>query len=224
MKRLLSKRITVLTALVVAAAILTGCASTSERAQKAAVGYLEEEKYEKAIEELTTVITKAHLDKAEEVALMINGYYLRGDCYAILGDEEKAQADYAKALEEDLRERDVTVPMTATRYLRRGLVYLERGDYASALDAFKAGLASGDHSCDKELLRNEICCYERLNEFDMASTEAEKYANAYPEDTEMVNEYKFLISRQTEAQNARDLLAEPVPEPETDEEDEEETY
>lgn len=204
MKKILNRGI-VLAAVLLMGALLTGCTSTAQRAQDAAVKYLEEEKYEKAIEEFTTVITKAQLDEPEEIALMINGYYLRGDCYAFLGEEELAQADYAKALEEDLRDRKVTVETTATRYLRRGLVYLQKEDYASALDAFKRGILKGDSNCEKELMRNAICCYERLGEFDAACDEAEKYAEAYPDDVEMVNEYKFLISRRIEAQNAREL-------------------
>jgi len=174
---------------------LSGCQSAAVKAETKAEEYLNNSEYDKAAEELTNVITKADPSKADEVLLLINAYYVRGDCYKALGENDKASSDYNLALEEDLKDRDFDVEVTATRYLRRGLVYVSREDYQSAESCFSAGLACSDVSCRRELLRNEIVCCEKLGTWDTAKQLLTQYTADYPDDSDMRKEQVFLETR-----------------------------
>jgi len=190
--------IRVLLAVLLAAAasfFLAGCQSAASKAETKAEEYIKNTEYEKAVGELTNVITKADTSKADEVLLLINAYYIRGDCYKALGDDGKAASDYDLALEEDLKDRGFDVEVTATRYLRRGLVYVSREDYQSAESCFSAGLACSDVSCRQELLRNEIVCCEKLGTWDTAKQLIAGYVTDYPDDSDMQKEYDFLKTR-----------------------------
>ena len=172
-----------------------GCTSKAEKAWESAQENIDAKEYETAIDELSTVIREADTSDAQETEHMILAYYLRGDCYKQLGEDEKSESDYEKAVEEDTKERDFTIEVTATRYLRRGLLAMKEEDYQGALDDFAAGLSCSEISCEKELRYNRIICYEKLGDMDAARGELEVYTQKYPDDTDMVKEYKFLMTR-----------------------------
>lgn len=183
--------------LISATLLLSGCGSAAAKAEEKAEAYIAAGDYSKAAEELTNVISKADTDSADDVELLINAYYIRGDCYKKLGNTDSAATDYRTALSEDLKDRGFAVEVTAVRYLRRGLVYVSSEDWQNALESFKGGLACQEVSCGKELLRNEIVCYEKLNDYDTARTLLSEYVSKYPEDSEMLTEYDFLQTRKS---------------------------
>jgi tetratricopeptide (TPR) repeat protein len=63
-------------------------------------------------------------------------HFLRGYTYLRLGDEDKAFADFNAAIEQD--------PKTAAYYLDRGILYVRRGDCASAVNDFDKAVGLGN--------------------------------------------------------------------------------
>lgn len=83
----------------------------------------------------------------------------------------------------------------AEGYLTVGRHYIDNGSYEDALSVIQAGIALGESGVLKDLLVEEIACYEKLGDFADAKAKAEEYLNSYPEDTAMAKEYEFLKSR-----------------------------
>ena len=186
---------TLLIMVMTATLLLTGCASKAAKAQTKADELLASGNYTEAVTQLNTIVSAADQTKADEVLLLINAYYTLGDCYKNLGQADKAGENYDKALEADTKDWDFTIEQTSTRCLRRGLVYVSKEDYASALSSFQAGLACQEVTYTKELTRNEIICYENLGNWENAKNALASYVAAYPEDEEMSKEYTFLQTR-----------------------------
>ena len=83
----------------------------------------------------------------------------------------------------------------AEGYLTAGRYYMNAEAYEEALTAVQAGIALGDSHVLKNLLEEEIVCYEKLSDFASARTKAEDYLDRYPGDAAMQKEYEFLKSR-----------------------------
>ena len=73
--------------------------------------------------------------------------------------------------------------------------YFEKEAYEDALKMLQSGIALGDSAVLKQLLQEEIACYEKLGDFASAREKAEDYLDRYPDDTIMQKEYNFLKSR-----------------------------
>ncbi len=83
----------------------------------------------------------------------------------------------------------------AEGYLSVGRHYFEDGSYKKALEIFQAGIALGESGVLKNLLQEEIACYEKQGDFVTAKELAEDYLDKYPEDAAVQKEYEFLKSR-----------------------------
>lgn len=186
------------TAAVFAAALamvfLTGCTSGAVKAYEKGIEKMEEGDYKSAADYFDKVISKADND-SEETPILIDACYLKGECLALSGDSEGAEKAYDKALEEDNKERSYDVDRTSSTWLRRGLVYRDRGEYAEATKAFRQGLKVKGCKADQELRANLICSLESEGKYEEALVELTTYVAKYPEDSDMNREYNFLKSR-----------------------------
>lgn len=83
----------------------------------------------------------------------------------------------------------------AEGYLIVGRHYFEEGSYKEALDVMQKGIALGESGVLKNLLQEEVACYEKLGDFVNAREKVQAYLESYPDDAVMQKEYEFLKSR-----------------------------
>lgn len=162
---------------------------------------------EKAGEDLTEAL------KENDSSLM------QGIVYYVAGESDKAKEFFEKAKEEGepdavfflaniyeqagdhnyamllLEEYIAGGSAGAEGYLSVGGYYFESGAYEDALSTIQAGIALGESGVLKDLLREEIACYEKLGDYASAREKAGEYVNSYPEDEAVKKEYEFLKSR-----------------------------
>jgi tetratricopeptide (TPR) repeat protein len=72
---------------------------------------------------------------------------------------------------------------------------MQNGDYADALATYQEALALDEVTNEQELLKNEIGALEYTGDFKTAYTNALKYIEDYPNDSEMLREITFLQTR-----------------------------
>ena len=159
-----------------------------------AVKYMQKGNYQKAENNLKFVVSHANNSK-KNTLLLIDSYYLLGECYDKLNEDKKADEAYQHAIEEDTKERSFGRIITGTDYLRRGLAYIRLKEYNLAVDAFELGLEIANISCEQELLYNQVAAYEYLNDWANAKLKMEEYIEKYPDDENALNEWKFLKTR-----------------------------
>jgi tetratricopeptide (TPR) repeat protein len=111
---------------------------------------------------------------------------LLGQTYEALTDFNYAASVYSNYLLEN---------PDAKMYNQLGLCKMHLTDYSGALESFQAGILLEDIQMKQTLSFNEIIAYEYLGEFTKAGVLMETYIASYPEDTEALREYQFLISR-----------------------------
>lgn len=169
--------------------------------------YVKAREAQKASEDLTKALKKN------------NSSLMEGIIYQAAGDLEKAKECFEKAKKEgeqdavlflaDLYEKagdsnyaEILIEesvsegkASAENYLNIAAHYIAKGAYEKALSAVQSGIALGESGVYKELLREEIICYEKLGDFANAKVKAEAYVSAYPKDEAMTKEYEFLKSR-----------------------------
>lgn len=162
---------------------------------------------EKAGEDLTNAL------KENDSSLM------KGIVYNVAGETEKAKEFFEKAKEEGdsdavfflaniyekagdhnyamilLEEYIAGGNAGAEGYLSVGRHYFENGAYEDALSMIQNGIALGESGVLKDLLQEEIVCYEKLGDFASAREKAGEYLNSYPDDEAMKKESEFLKSR-----------------------------
>ena len=73
--------------------------------------------------------------------------------------------------------------------------YMEQESYEDALQTLQTGIALGESGVLKNLMQEEIACYEKLGDFAAAKSRAEDYLDKYPDDPIIKKEYEFLKSR-----------------------------
>lgn len=147
--------------------------------------YLEQKEYDKAAEVFEKMISEG--EETEEGNLGIGLVkYEQGDYRSALEAFEKAiqQEDY----------------QTTEVYRLMGICSMQLEDYQKALNSFNLGLtkAEAETGCEeiaKEMLRNEVTCYEKLEDWENACKKAEEYIALYPEDQDMQKEAQFLRTR-----------------------------
>ena len=122
----------VIAAVVLAALSLTGCSAPSEKGLE----YLQEEEYDKAIEEFQKAV-----DKDDNP----------GDAYRGIGIAKWEQEDYEGALEAFKSALENGAEKTGTLYNFIGCCALRAGDASSALNYFNLGISQEDNS--EELLQ-----------------------------------------------------------------------
>ena len=117
---------------------------------------------------------------SEAVFYLANIYEKAGDHnYAMILLEEYIAGDHA----------------SAEGYLTVGRYYFEEEAYEDALNAFQTGIALGESGVLKNLMQEEIACYEKLNDLTTAKVKAEDYLKKYPDDAVVQKEYEFLKTR-----------------------------
>lgn len=131
-------------------------------------------------------MAKKYFEEAKKAGNAEGSFYLAG-IYEKAGDH-----NYAMIL---LEEYLASGSASAEGYLSVGRSYFEDGDYDSALKTFQAGIALGESGVFKNLMQEEIACYEKLGDLESARTKAQEYLEKYPDDTVIQKEYEFLKSR-----------------------------
>lgn len=115
------------------------------------------------------------------------GLFYIANLYEKAGDHETAMEFLEQYISGDDAE--------AEGYLSAARMYFESGAYEKALSAVQSGIALGDSGVLKNLLQEEVACYEKLGDFSGAKAKTEDYLEKYPEDALMQKEYEFLKSR-----------------------------
>ncbi len=117
----------------------------------------------------------------------VEGLFYLADIY-----EEAGDSNYAMILLEQYIESGKA---SAGGYLSVGRNYFDEGEYQDALEKFQEGIQLGESGVLKNLLQEEIACYEKLGDFAMAKERAAVYMEKYPNDEVIQKEYEFLKSR-----------------------------
>ena len=110
-----------------------------------------------------------------------------GRSYEAVGEYNYAKTVYEQYL--------TTGDANAAIYNQLGLCDLAMGEYHKALEAFDAGMQTGDTSLMQSLSYNEIVAYEYLGDFTSAAALMENYVKNYPEDEAALREQQFLATR-----------------------------
>lgn len=129
---------------------------------------------------------KECFEEAKKAGNAESAFYLAG-IYEKAGDE-----NYAMIL---LEEYIASGKASAEGYLSVGRHYMEDGAYEDALKTLQTGISQGESGVLKNLMQEEIACYEKLGDFAGAREKAEDYLEKYPDDGFIKNEYEFLKSR-----------------------------
>ncbi len=112
--------------------VMTVQAQNAKKSFKAGEKFLELKNYKDAINNFTSAINAdPNFDKA---------YVARAGCYEVLGEKEKAIADYERAI--------VFMPKEKELYCKAGRLYLELGDYTNADKKYKKVLEMDDKYVD----------------------------------------------------------------------------
>ena len=79
-----------------------------------------------------------------------------------------------------------------------GLILMETNDYKGALEYFQKALKSGSIEDETVIQKNQMICYEKMQDYKNALQIAKSYVAKYPEDLEMKKELLFLSTRVSE--------------------------
>lgn len=155
--------------------LLTGCSSTVSEG----TALLKEKKYEEAKEKFEEAV-KDGSDLAE-------AYRGLGNCYYQMEKYERAAESFEKAL-------DAGTPPSAVLYNLVGICHLKVQDAGKAMYYFVEGMKYEDITGElrKEMLFNEIVCYEQLGEYHMAQDKLTAYIKEFPKDEAAKKEIEFL--------------------------------
>ncbi len=157
----------------------------AENFEKNGTELLEQKEYDKAIEEFEKIVAKG--TETEE------GFLGIGLARYEQGNYKEALKAFEKAIQKEEYQ-------TAEVYRLMGICSMELEDEQKALNSFNLGIArtkeeKGCEEIAKEMQRNVVTCYERLEDWENACKKAEEYVKLYPEDEEMQKEVQFLRSR-----------------------------
>lgn len=149
---------------------------------KDGITYLEEEKYEAAIECFEK-------DIAEKKNL--------GDAYRGMGIAEYELADYEAAIDSFENALKNESEKTATIYSLMGASSLQLKEYESALGFYAKALKMEDctEELKQEILFNEIAIYQELGDWEVLKEKVKAYTENYPEDNRMDKTAEFLETR-----------------------------
>lgn len=164
--------------LFVISCMLMGCKANI----KDGITYLEEEKYEEAIECFEK-------DIAEKQNL--------GDAYRGMGIAQYELEDYEAAIDSFENALKNEAEETATVYSLMGASSLQIEDYEAALDYYKKALKMEDctQELKQEILFNEIAIYQELGDWDTLKEKVKVYVGKYPEDDRIDKTVEFLETR-----------------------------
>lgn len=174
----MKRAISIFMACVMAMLMLTGCAENV----KEGTAFLEEEKYDKALECFEKDIAKErNLDEA---------YRGKGIACFELEEYGVAAESFRLAVEHEAEETAVLCSLLAA-------CYMQMEEYEKALDSYENALSKEDIT--KELKQeaefNLIAIYEYMGNWEAAKKQMEKYVKSYPDDTRVEKEAEFLETR-----------------------------
>lgn len=158
--------------------MLLGCKANI----KDGITYLEEEKYESAIECFEK-------DIAEKKNL--------GDAYRGMGIAQYELEDYYAAIDSFENALANKEQPTATIYTLMATCHLQVEEYEIALDYYTKALKLEDctEELKQEILFNEIAIYQELGDWETLKEKVKVYAEKYPEDDRMDKTAEFLETR-----------------------------
>lgn len=157
---------------------LTGCSGNI----KSGVSYLEQGKYEKAIEMFQSDVKKErNLDEA---------YRGLGIAYFETEDYQAAVEAFELAIKHETEE-------TAIFCSFLGASYFETEEYDKALDTYEKALSQKDitKELEQEIQFNLIAVYENMGNWKAAKKQMEQYVEKYPNDSRVEKEAEFLETR-----------------------------
>lgn len=175
MQKYRKKSLVLITMLLLACSMLTGCGDKS---------------LEEGLELLESGDYEASVDKFKEAAEKDKnaGEAYRGIGIAKweLGQYEAARNAFQSALENDAKK-------TATIYNFLGNCEMQLGNAKEALNYYNLGMSLED--CSEEMLQemkyNEIAAYEQCGEWENAKAKLSEYTAAYPDDAKAAKEAEF---------------------------------
>lgn len=175
MQKYRKKSLVLITMLLLACSMLTGCGDKS---------------LEEGLELLEAGDYEASVDKFKEAAEKDKnaGEAYRGIGIAKweLGQYEAARNAFQSALENDAKK-------TATIYNFLGNCEMQLGNAKEALNYYNLGMSLED--CSEEMLQemkyNEIAAYEQCGEWENAKAKLSEYTAAYPDDAKAAKEAEF---------------------------------
>ena len=117
------------------------------------------------------------------------------EAYYFLGEIAMEEKDFEKAVEyfENYRASIITTSPTVCN--QEAVCYLELFDYDKAQEMITLGLSFGASAAKQQLLRNQIAVYEGRYDFVSAYKAFQTYIVEYPNDSEAIEEYKFVKKR-----------------------------
>lgn len=119
-------------------------------------------------------------------------YYYIGEIYRISKDYPKAIYYY----DIFIKDGGAAIP---NAYNQIASCYIKTGEYDSALQCLKQGIALNHAGAMQVLKKNLTIVYEYLGRFEDAGESLSEYLSLYPEDKEAAREARFLGTRQMEA-------------------------
>ena len=160
------------------ASMLVGCKANI----KDGITYLEEEKYETAME----CFEKDIRDKKN-----------LGDAYRGMGIAQYELGNYREAIDSFENALGNQEEPTATIYALMATCYLQVEEHESALDYYKKALKMEDctEELKQEMLFNEIAIYQELGDWDTLKEKVKTYTEQYPKDSRMDKTVEFLETR-----------------------------
>jgi tetratricopeptide (TPR) repeat protein len=155
-----------LAAVVAAALVFIGCATTGDAASflKSGDSYLNRGDYDKAIADYTRAI---EIDPRDAVA-----YENRGIAYTSKGDIDRAVADFTQAISID--------PLYAGTYFNRGCAYDEQGDYDKAIADYTQTISIDPMFAGA--YHNRGFDYNEKGDYDKAIADYTQVISIYPND------------------------------------------
>ena len=172
------KRIVVVIVVCLFGLCLSGCENPSEEG----VEYLQNGQYEEAIEQFEQAIE-------DDVNT--------GDAYRGIGIARWEQEDYEGASEAFLKALEEGAQKTGPLDNFIGRCEMKLGNFPSAQNYFRLGLAQEDNSAqlNQEMQYNMVVAYEQVKDWESAKAELRDYLASYPEDEAAQKELQFLETR-----------------------------
>lgn len=143
---------------------------------------LQEGDYEGAIEKYTEGLS--------DIDYIAESYKGIGIAYFEMGQYKDAIDNLENAIQKGQTSQGTT-------YYLLAISYMETNNYDKALENIIIALTRSGNSMEltQELRFNEVLCLELTSDWEGAKAKATSYMQAYPDDTAMKTEYKFLTSR-----------------------------
>ncbi|MGN0334317.1 MAG: tetratricopeptide repeat protein [Lachnospiraceae bacterium] len=133
-----------------------------------------------------TAAAKQCFEDARKSGIAEASLYL-ANLYEKEGDSPNAQLLYEEYAESGKAQAEGYLAVARSRF--------EAGNYTEALSLCEKGIAAGESGVLRNLMQEEIACYEKMTDYETARAKAEAYLEKYPEDELILREYEFLKSR-----------------------------